>query len=74
VRNNDAPSSIDRKFREITGRQVRPDMAETLCDFVDSVTDRGGVSESAVLYVLSKLWWTRSDPRDEDNGNDQKKP
>lgn len=56
---------IQRKFRAIVGPQVRPDMARTLCDFIDTAVDRGGVSESAVLYVINKLWVDRRDPRDE---------
>lgn len=48
---------IDRKFTQIVNDLgFRPDVAGTLYDFLLAAPSRHGASESAVLYVLGKLW------------------
>lgn len=48
---------IDRKFTQIVNDLgYRPDVAGTLGDFLLAAPSRHGASESAVLYVLGKLW------------------
>lgn len=48
---------IDRKFTKIINDLgFRPDVSGTLNDFLLAAPSRHGASESAVLYVLGKLW------------------
>lgn len=57
---SDSKSEIDRKFREIIGPQIRPEMAQTLCDFIASGRVK---SQSTVDYVFARLWVNTPDPR-----------
>lgn len=48
---------VNRKFTAIVNDLgYRPDVAGTLDDFLLAAPSRHGASESAVLYVLGKLW------------------
>ena len=53
---SESKEEIDREFFNLVRPQTRSDMAKTLCDFLSAAPGVHRVSESAVLYVLGKLW------------------
>ncbi len=60
---SDSKSSIDRKFREIVQPQIRPEMANTLANFLWAAPGQHKPTDSAVRYVLERLWVDLNDPR-----------
>jgi len=61
---SDSKESIVRKFREIVRPQVRPEIANTLADFLCAAPSQHRASDSAVNYVIGKLWLSHDDPRE----------
>lgn len=55
--------AINQKFFDIVVPQVNTSIADTLCNFLCAVVNQGGVSESAVVYTLGKLWTDDKDPK-----------
>lgn len=55
--------ATNQKFFDIVVPQVNSSIADTLCNFLGAVVNQGGVSESAVVYTLGKLWLDNDDPR-----------
>lgn len=60
---SESKSEIRRKFDEIVNPQVDSNMSSTLCDFLMSDPGWRPVSDSAVDYVVRKLWHNQTDPR-----------
>jgi len=61
--NFNSKESVDRAFAEIIGPQARPDVANTLSDFLWAAPGDHAPGGSAVRYVLGKLWVDMVDPR-----------
>lgn len=53
---SDSKNEIDRKFNNIVLPQISPEMARTLGDFLLAAPGQHSISESAVNYVIKRLW------------------
>lgn len=61
---NKSNEEIDREFFNLVRSQVRPDMSKTLCDYLAAAPAGREISESAVSYVLGKLWLDQPKPEE----------